>query len=313
MSGQRGSVRKDGEGVASRARLLRVGVSVLRRLPRGCDRLLWSAGGFLSYCTAGQQRSIVRENQRLALRARPGSEGISRWRLEWSTCRAYYFYARYWVEILRLGSLAIPEVVMRVDAVDAEQFVARRLARQPTIVVLAHTGNWEWGGAWASITCNGVTAVAESLGDPMMTQWFLETRRRLGIKIILTGGDVALSLLRSLRDGELVALLADRDISGTGEVVKFLGENIALASGPGVLSVMSGAPIFPVGTYQRRGGRHEVRFFPPIEPPTQGARAERVAQVMRQVAAAVETIVVAEPHQWHNFQRYDESPDRGTP
>lgn len=289
----------------SKARLLQVGATIVGRLPRWVDPLLWSVTGTTSYLTNPSRRGVVRENQRLALQARFATKVVSSWRLEHSTYKAHYYYARYWVEILRLGTLGLSEVVLCVDTVASEEFIARRLARQPTIAVLAHVGNWEWGGAWASLACNGVTAVAERLEDPAMTQWFLDARRRLGMEIVLTGGDVARSLLRALREGDLVALLVDRDVSGTGEPVEFLGQRVPLSSGPGVLSVMSGAPIFPVGTYQRRGGRQEVRFFPPIYPPTEGTRADRVGLVMRDVAAAIEAIVQEEPSQWHNFQPYE--------
>jgi lauroyl/myristoyl acyltransferase len=289
----------------SKARLLQVGATIVGRVPRWVDPLLWSVAGTMSYLMKPSRRGVVRENQRLALRARFGTKAVSSWRLEHSTYKAHYYYARYWVEILRLGTLGLSEVVLSVDTVASEEFVTRRLTRQPTIAVLAHVGNWEWGGAWVSLACNGVTAVAERLEDPAMTQWFLDARRRLGMEIVLTGGDVARSLLRALREGDLVALLVDRDISGTGEPVEFLGQRVPLSSGPGVLSVMSGVPIFPVGTYQRRGGRQEVRFFPPIYPPNEGTRAERVGVVMRDVAAAIEAIVQEEPGQWHNFQPYE--------
>ncbi|MGC9155407.1 MAG: lysophospholipid acyltransferase family protein [Ferrimicrobium sp.] len=288
----------------SRVRLMRTAVVVLNRVPRVLDPVVWTIAGATSYVSNRERRAIVRGNQRLALSARTGSQVIARSRLELSTYRAYYFYARYWVEVLRVQSLAPEDIVLAVDPVRAEDFVARRMASQPTIAVLAHVGNWEWGGAWVSLACNGVTAVAEALDDAEMTDWFLTARRRLGMEIVLTGGDVVRTLLKALRQGKLVALVVDRDVSGTGEMVDFLGTRVPLSSGPGVLSVMSGAPIYPVGTYQRRG-RQEVRFYPPIVPPQEGTRAERVSAVMRQVAKALEVIVTEEPGQWHNFQKYE--------
>jgi KDO2-lipid IV(A) lauroyltransferase len=216
------------------------------------------------------------------------------------------------VEVLRIQSLSPEEVVLAVDLVNADEFVARRLANEPTIAILAHVGNWEWGGAWVSLACNGVMAVAEALEDAEMTEWFLSARQRLGMEIVLTGGDVVRSLLKGLRQGKLVALAVDRDVSGTGEMVDFLGARVPLSSGPGVLSVMSGVPIYPVGTYQRRSGRQEVRFYPPIYPPTEGTRADRVTEVMKQVTVAMEAIVKEEPGQWHNFQEYDTDAERGT-
>lgn len=282
------------------------------RLPRALDPVLWSAASLVSYLGNEKRRSVVRGNQLLALRARFGSHGFTRGQLELSVFRAFYFYARYWVEVLRIQSLSPEEVVRGVDLINADEFIARRMASEPTIAVLAHVGNWEWGGAWVSLACNGVMAVAEALEDVGMTEWFLAARERLGMEIVLTGGDVVRALLKGLRQGKLVALVVDRDVSGTGEMVDFLGTRVPLSSGPGVLSVMSGAPIYPVGTYQRRSGRQEVKFYPPIYPPTDGNRSERVTEVMKQVAAAIEAIVKEEPGQWHNFQDYGSDIERGS-
>ncbi|MCL5052263.1 lysophospholipid acyltransferase family protein [Ferrimicrobium acidiphilum] len=285
--------------------------AMLGRLPRVVDPVLWSIAGVVSYLGNERRRNTVRRNQRLALLSRSGVGGLKKWQLELSVYRAFYFYARYWVEVLRIQSLSPEEVVLAVDLVNADEFVARRMAKEPTIAILAHVGNWEWGGAWVSLACNGVMAVAEALEDEGMTEWFLTARQRLGMEIVLTGGDVVRSLLKGLRHGKLVALVVDRDVSGTGEMVDFLGTRVPLSGGPGVISVMSGVPIYPVGTFQRRSGRQEVRFYPPIYPPTDGTRADRVAEVMKQVAVAIEKIVKEEPGQWHNFQDYDAVTERG--
>jgi len=226
---------------------------ILGRLPRVLDPVLWSVAGTASYFVSDRRRNTVRRNQLLALRARFGADGFRKWQLELSIYRAFYFYARYWVEVLRIQSLSAEDVVLAVDLVNADEFVARRLANEPTI----------------AMACNGVMAVAEALEDAEMTEWFLSARERLGMEIVLTGGDAVRSLLKGLRQGKLVALAVDRDVSGTGEMVDFLGARVPLSSGAGVLSVMSGVPIYPVGTYQRRSGRQEVRFYPPIYPPTE--------------------------------------------
>ena len=75
--------------------------------------------------------------------------------------------------------------------------------------------------------------------------------------------------LTHLRDGGLVALMADRDIQRGGRLTPFFGERAPLPTGPIELALRPNAAVVPGFPIRTRGGRgHPVR-------PAPNARASR--------------------------------------
>lgn len=292
--------------LTSRARLLGYAEKALALLPRQLDPALAGVVGLVAFLAKPEQRRVVADNQSIA-RSRTTTGLFGRARAGLWSLAAHYFYARYWVDMLRLPRLTPRDIAQAVDTVDALTFAARRRRGQPMIMVLAHVGNWEWGGAWASLTLGGLTTVAERLEDAEMTDWFLRQRRALGMDIVLTGSDSLRPLLRALRDGRLVALLVDRDLTGTGEVVEFLGRPVRMPIGPAILAAATGAPIVPVAAYQAPHGRVRIEFLPEILPQAALDRRIEVTRLTQRVADAVADIIRSAPAQWHNFQPLSES------
>ena len=137
--------------------------------------------------------------------------------LETLTHAAVRSYLRYWCESFRLPAWPIEDVVRRTRTV-GEHHVRDAYAQGRGVVVpLPHMGNWDWAGAWACATGMPLWTVAERLEPERLYDEFVAYRNTLGMEILpLTGGDAALPRLESwLRDGGLVCLLADRDLSRT--------------------------------------------------------------------------------------------------
>lgn len=278
----------------------------LAHLPTCLDPLLAATAGTVAFLASPSRRRTVAANQALARGVALEANGhVDPRALCWAL-GAYYFYARYWVEVLRLGHLDAREVARAVEPVNALDFVASRWRGEAAIVILAHVGNWEWGGAWASVALGGVTTVAERLADEGMTSWFLRHRQALGMEIVLTGRDSFRPLLRALRAGKVVALLVDRDLTGTGTVVDFLGRPTRMPTGPAVLATATGAPIIPVATYQAPRGHQRIEFLTPILPRRTRDRSGEVERLTQAVADAVAAIIARAPAQWHNFQPYQD-------
>lgn len=279
---------------------------MLARVPPSLDPSIAAVAGTVTLLATPRRRSTVVANQAAARGIVLDDGPRDQLRGHWWALQAHYFYARYWVEILRLARLEPSELAPMVQPVDALDFVATRRRGEPVIVVLAHVGNWEWAGGWASVALGGVTTVAERLADEEMTEWFLRRRRALGMEIVLTGPDSLRPLLRALHTGKLVALLVDRDLTGSGTLVQFLGRPTRMPSGPAVLATLTGTPIVPVGTYQVRHGRHRIEFLPPIVPRRGADREKEIARLTQEVADAIAAIIAKAPAQWHNFSPYQD-------
>jgi KDO2-lipid IV(A) lauroyltransferase len=117
------------------------------------------------------------------------------------------------------------------------------------------------------------------------------------------GGDVFGVLVRRLRRGGFVPLLADRDLTATGVPVTLFGETARMAAGPASLALVSGAALYPVTLHYERlpaGAPARwgvvVTFHPEVVPP-RGERSEQIA-AMTQACADDLVPVASVAHAW---------------
>ncbi len=249
---------------------------------------------------AGQGGSVRRLRSNLA-RVVPESE------LDAATEAAVRSYLRYWCESFRLPSWPMADLVARTRTVD-EHLVRDALAEGNGVVVpLPHMGNWDWAGAWACAEVAPLMTVAERLRPERLFDAFVDYRRTLGMEVLAMGdGDVMARLETWVREGGLVCLLADRDLSRHGVEVELLGEPARMPGGPARLALRTGAPLIPVTLhYDGDGG-------PPAERTmtlTFHARVPHAhepggdARMMQGVADAFTAGIGAHPVDWHMMQR----------
>ncbi len=232
-------------------------------------------------------------------RVHPGASGAEIRDLSREGMRSYL---RYWCEAFRLPSWPRARI--------AETFVLERrelldgaLERGGALMIPGHMANWDHAGAWAAITYGSVTSVAERLKPEKLFEKFLDFRRELGMDILGTGeADVLRQLTRRVRDGKLVALLGDRDISRNGVHVDFFGEPASFPAGPAVLAMLTDVPLHPVTMWfdgeVTRGYVHDR-----IALPTEGEREDRIREITQQLARGWEAGIREHSADWHMLQK----------
>ncbi len=218
-------------------------------------------------------------------------------------------YLRYWCDSFRLPDWSHERITSTVRVV-GDQPVREALSRGRGVVMfLGHLGNWDHAGAWSTLSLAPVTTVAERLRPERLFDRFVRFRERLGMTIIpLSGGsDTFRALLRTLRDGGFVPLLADRDLTQGGVEVELFGEPARMAVGPAALAVQTGAALFAVGIHyeQLADGRHGivVTWSPPIDTSDVGTGREAVAALTQRCADHLAGIIADHPQDWHMLQR----------
>jgi KDO2-lipid IV(A) lauroyltransferase len=217
-------------------------------------------------------------------------------------------YVRYWVDVFRLPTWS-PDRIVRTCRTQGHEPMADALAAGRGVVcAVAHMGNWDHGGAWAAVALGPVTSVAERLRPESLFRRFVEYRRSIGIDVLpLTGdGSPVPELLRRLRGGGFVALVADRDLTGRGVIVDLLGERVRAASGPAALAARTGAALHPATVhYEARpdspsGWGVVVRFGPEVPVPDRSPDTVRTAT--QACADAWSAGIRARPEDWHMLQ-----------
>lgn len=209
-------------------------------------------------------------------------------------------YGRYFAEALWVRERRIAGMLDETATEGLERIIEARDQGKGMIYALPHMGNWEVAAPVADREGVPVVAVAEVLPNKRITDWFTEMRAECGIEIVLATGRV--EVMRKLEDAlaqnKAVALPSDRDLKGRGVEVEFFGEKTTLPPGPATLSIRTGAPLFPVGTYFSNGG-YRVVVRPPIAIPDAEKRSDQIRIMTQALAAHFEEIIREAPYQWH--------------
>lgn len=211
-------------------------------------------------------------------------------------------YLRYWCEAFRLPGWSRARIVDTVTVEGEELLVEALAAGGGAVFAIPHMGNWDHAGAWASLVHSRVVTVAERLKPEGVYEQFLDYRRSLGMEIIpLTGGPSPYrTLLTRLREGALVCLLADRDLTENGLPVDFFGAQARFPAGPAALAVQSGAPLLTAGLWYEPGRLH-IRIRP-VEVPDE-ERQSAIRTTTQRVADGFAREIAEHPQDWHMLQR----------
>jgi len=220
-------------------------------------------------------------------------------------------YARYWVESFRLPSVGLRQLDRGFSFIGYEHIEQVRASGIGPILVLPHLGGWEWAAAWLGRVAEvPVTAVVERLEPDDVFDWFRDLRSSWGCDVVPLGPDAFGRTVRAVRDRQIVCLLADRDIGGTGVEVEFFGERTTLPVGPAVVASRTGAPILPTAVFFS-GSQRICRVGSPIHPdgvisdreaPPGATRLrgrDRYQALTQRVATELEALIEQAPEQWH--------------
>jgi KDO2-lipid IV(A) lauroyltransferase len=210
-------------------------------------------------------------------------------------------YARYWQEVFLLPWVDHAMLMDRFDdpAEGIDHLDEALAAGRGVVVVLPHSGNWDMAGLWFVRHHGPFSTVVERVAPEQLYQRFVAYRASLGFDIVpLTGaGNPIPRLLRRLRSGGVVCLLADRDLTGAGVSVNFFGGVATMPLGPARLAAATGATLLVIGCWFTPGG-WGFRFHPPVPVPDRSA-ARRATQTVADCFAAD---IVAHPQDWHMLQ-----------
>jgi lauroyl/myristoyl acyltransferase len=212
-------------------------------------------------------------------------------------------YARYWCETFRLSASDASRMVASTAVTNPGPFEEALDAGRGLIIALSHSGNWDAAGVWLIETLRrrgldpAFTTVAQRLTPASVFRRFIAHREALGFELVAAEDGAYRALLRRLRGGGVVCVLADRDVLGTGLDVTLLGESARMPSGPARLAALTGATLLPT----RLGfapGSWTIAFADPVSVPG----AADVGKATQALADAFGVLVAGDPSGWHVLQ-----------
>ena len=271
------------------------GWRIVRWLPeQAAYRLAYAAADFLTKRN-GKNVSRLRSNLR---RTKPDITTLD---LDLLVFNAMRSYMRYWCDTFRFPDWS-PERVRETVTVTNEHLLIDAIeAKTGVIVSLPHAGNWDHAGAYFCAKGINLVTVAERLKPEKLFLKFLEYRQAMGMEVLPLDGRVLGTLAQRLRQGALVALVADRDLSRTGIDVDFFGGPSRMPAGPALLALKTNAPLITAFVSYTESGIH-IDFKLIILPST-GSEAEKVSEIVQMTARHFEEGISEHPEDWHMLQR----------
>ncbi|MEU5978005.1 phosphatidylinositol mannoside acyltransferase [Streptomyces sp. NPDC047315] len=214
-------------------------------------------------------------------------------------------YMRYWMESFRLPTWSTEQVRENVHIHDVHHLTDGIAADRGVILALPHLANWDLAGVWVTrVLQTPFTTVAERLKPESLYDRFVAYRESLGMEVLPhAGGSAFGTLARRLREGGLVCLVADRDLSSSGVEVKYFGETTRMPAGPALLAQHTGALLLPVTLWYEEAPVMHGRVHPPVEVPESGTRAAKTSSMTQALADAYATGIAEHPEDWHMLQR----------
>jgi len=210
-------------------------------------------------------------------------------------------YLRYWCDTFRSPDWDTKRIQSTVTVNDVELLLEPVRSKRGVVVALPHAGNWDHAGSYFCSHGIPLVTVVERLKPEKLFLKFLEYRQKIGMEALPLNGRVMGTLASRLREGKLVALVADRDLSRSGIDVNFFDGTARMPAGPALLALRTGADLITAYVSYTETGIHID--FRKVLIPVGETENDRVAKTVQLCADNFAAGISEHPQDWHMLQR----------
>jgi phosphatidylinositol dimannoside acyltransferase len=268
---------------------------LLRKLPEKTAYSLFDRGA--KWLVKRDGKSVQRLRKNLA-RVSPG---LSDLQMKALLEGAMTSYMRYWCDTFRFPNWDKERINATVTVTREELLLDGIKSGRGVIVALPHAGNWDHAGAYFCLKGILLVTVAERLKPERLFNEFLRYRQAMGMEVLALDSRSIVTLEQRLREGHLIALVADRDLSKSGIDVEFFGKPARMPAGPSVLALKTGAVFLTAFVNYTPSGIHIT--FDELPIPESGTQEEKVSALVQKSANNFERGISQHPQDWHMLQR----------
>ncbi|MEO7266713.1 MAG: lysophospholipid acyltransferase family protein [Candidatus Limnocylindria bacterium] len=273
--------------------LYRVAERTINALPRRIAMLAAAAVGNVAYDLAGAKRRLIHENLARPLRLDPEARPVRA-----AARRAFRNYAKYLVDMMRLGELTPADAadLVRIDNVGV--LAEARAEGKGVLSCTIHIGGMDLIGPGLKLRGERMHVVADDTTYGRLYDHLAAARAKQGIFVI--GWRNLRGLFKVLRENGNLVLFCDGGYRRGDVPVELCGEATTIPIGPATLSAKTGAPLLPVWCRRDRNDRFDARGLPFIHcTSTEPAEIYRASQAL---ADALSAVIADDPGQWYMFR-----------
>jgi KDO2-lipid IV(A) lauroyltransferase len=273
--------------------LYRAAERLIGALPRALSMPAAGAVGNLIYDLAGPKRALIAANLSRPMGLPPDDR-----RVKGAARRAFRNYAKYLVDMMRIGDLDADEAARLVQIENLEHLNAARAEGRGVLVCTVHVGGMDLIGPALKRHGQSLHVVADDTTYGRLYDHLAAARARQ--HIFLIGWRNLRGLFRALRDGGNLVLFCDGGYRAGDVPVELCGEPTTLPLGPATLAAKTGAPMLPVACQRLPDDRFRARGLPLIHcASTEPAEIHRATQAL---ADELGQVLAEDPGQWYMFR-----------
>ncbi|MCK4513175.1 lysophospholipid acyltransferase family protein [bacterium] len=268
-----------------------------KRLSLPAARRTSEAAGRMLSVLQRRNRRFLYDNLRTAI-----GKGLSAGELRRLRSKVYSNFSHFVYNFMKLPWLTMENAheVFTAQSLVAARALAKLASERPAILVTAHIGHWELGGALVALTGHPVAIFVDRHPDDRVTELFNSIRRKTGSTVVpITAFH---RLFRELKRHHLVAIAGDRAVTGQGIRIQYFGRDYLAPDGYAALARRVGALIVPTFCIRQPNGLYDFRTGPPFAPPVTDDEDADVRSCVIRMMGLVEDEVRRYPEQWYVFR-----------
>lgn len=236
---------------------------------------------FMYFTFFRNRRKFVFENFKIIK-----NRNLSNYELRRYAIETFENFATFVYEFLILPSVYIKGFQNYITPINIERMT------KPSLFLTGHLGNWEWGASMVSLFGFNITVIALGHQQKTLKNFFTRRRNQAGMNVVYIDSDLK-DIFRTLKKGNVIATLGDRDYTGNSIYVNFLGKKIPIPKGVFQISLRLKIPIIPTFCV-KENNKYRLYFEEPIYFKTENEVVEKWVNIL-------ERYVKKYPTQWYIF------------
>lgn len=263
----------------------------LSRLPRRIGYLIATLVGDIIYLVSPRIRGTIASNVMHVMGAESDDAEIRR------VVRGVLRNAsKNYLDLIRIPRMKPQQIKRQVTPHSVHHLVDALARGKGVMLVTAHFGSFDMAVQLLAVHSVRTTIPVEALEPERLLDHVVSLRKNKGLNIIPAKSGALQAMIKALRNGEIVLIACDRDVTGEAPKALFFGEETRLPDMAVRIALRTGAAIIPVFNIRREDGQYDVYVEPPIEVVSNGTA--NVTGHMNEVIRVMEKYIKSCPEQW---------------
>jgi lauroyl/myristoyl acyltransferase len=267
--------------------------SIIGRLPRRWAYALAVFAARFAFWFSPLARPRLQFNLRVAC------PDLSERELRRTTWLNFRNHAKAYADLMLLPRTQVSAMRPLLKVQGMENLEAARALGKGVMAVSCHMGSYEVVSAIWAATLSPVSFFAEELEPRELFEWYRDTRARLGISVLTLTAPGIRKVIQALHEKEMVITAIDRDITGTGHLMDFLGRPAPIPLGTAAIALKLGTPLLPVCVYRLPDDTYMAEAAPHVLAQSTGDKKADEIRVTKELIVQIEGFIRRHPEQWH--------------